>query len=62
MGVDDPRAGALKKDELVTFVAEAAAERRFAPRALAWPSVGPDAGTDVIEPEPDAGLGEDLAA
>jgi ParB family chromosome partitioning protein len=41
MGVDDPRASALKKDELVTFVVEAAAERRFAPRALGWaPPVG----------------------
>jgi len=38
MGVDDPSAAALKKDELVTFVAEAAAERRFAPRALGWAS------------------------
>jgi len=38
MDVDDPRAAALKKDELVTFVAEAAAERRFAPRALGWAS------------------------
>jgi len=38
MGVDDPRATSLKKDELVTFVAEAALERRFAPRALTWPS------------------------
>ena len=38
MGLDDPRAGALKKAELVTFVAEAAAERRLAPKGLAWPS------------------------
>lgn len=36
MGVDDPRAKTLKKDELVTFVAEACAERQWAPRALAW--------------------------
>ena len=41
MGLDDPRAGMLKKAELVTFVAEAAAERRFAPRGLAWPSATP---------------------
>jgi ParB family chromosome partitioning protein len=44
MGVDDPRAAGLKKDDLVTFVAETAATRRFAPRALAWPSATPAAG------------------
>jgi len=38
MGIDDPRATGLKKDELVAFVAEKAAERGFAPRALLWPS------------------------
>lgn len=38
MGVDDPRAHGLKKAELVTYVAEAAAERNFAPSALAWSS------------------------
>ena len=36
MGVEDDRAKALKKDDLVTFVAEAAAERQWAPAALAW--------------------------
>ena len=38
MGVDDARAASLKKDELVTFVAGAAAERQWAPASLAWPS------------------------
>jgi ParB family chromosome partitioning protein len=36
MEVEDDRAKTLKKDELVTFVAEAAAERQWAPSALAW--------------------------
>jgi ParB family chromosome partitioning protein len=36
MEVDDPRAKTLKKDELVVFVAEAAAERQWAPAALSW--------------------------
>lgn len=54
MGLDDPRAGMLKKAELVTFVAEAAAERRFAPRGLAWPSA-----TTIVEAEDatDEGVG-----
>ena len=36
MGLEDDRAKTLKKDDLVTFVAEAAAERQWAPAALAW--------------------------
>ncbi len=36
MGVEDDRARALKKDDLVAFVAESAAERQWAPSALAW--------------------------
>jgi ParB family chromosome partitioning protein len=36
MGVEDDRAKTLKKDDLVAFVAEAAAERQWAPVALAW--------------------------
>lgn len=36
MTVDDPRAKTLKKDELVTFTAEAAAERGWAPAVLSW--------------------------
>jgi ParB family chromosome partitioning protein len=40
MEVDDPRAKALKKDELVAFVAEAAAERQWAPAVLSWEAAG----------------------
>ena len=40
MEVDDPRAKTLKKDELVAFVAEAAAERQWAPAVLSWEAVG----------------------
>jgi ParB family transcriptional regulator, chromosome partitioning protein len=36
MGVDDDRAKTLKKDDLVGFVAESAAERAWAPAALDW--------------------------
>jgi ParB family chromosome partitioning protein len=36
MGVEDDRAKVLKKDDLVAFVAECAAERQWAPAALAW--------------------------
>ena len=36
MGVDDDRAKSLKKADLVTFVIEQAAERQWAPAALAW--------------------------
>ena len=48
MGVEDDRAKTLKKDDLVTFVAEAAAERQWAPPAVAWdrPPVEADAEPD----------------
>jgi len=36
MTVEDDRAKTLKKGELVVFVGEAAAERQWAPAALAW--------------------------
>ncbi|HYG27341.1 MAG TPA: chromosome partitioning protein ParB, partial [Caulobacteraceae bacterium] len=36
MSADDAQAKTLKKDELVVFVAEQAAERRWAPDALIW--------------------------
>jgi len=62
MGVDDPRAATLKKDELVTFVAEAAAERRFAPRALAWASAPALADEVEVEPETDAEAEQQIAA
>jgi ParB family chromosome partitioning protein len=62
MGVEDDRAKTLKKDDLVTFVAEAAAERQWAPAALAWDQLDAKAGaqgeveTDASA-EPDAGRG-----
>lgn len=36
LGVEDDRAKTLKKDALVAFVAEAAAERQWAPATLSW--------------------------
>jgi ParB family chromosome partitioning protein len=36
MDAEDDRAKTLKKDDLVAFVGEAAAERQWAPAALAW--------------------------
>ncbi|MDZ4376248.1 MAG: chromosome partitioning protein ParB, partial [Phenylobacterium sp.] len=36
MEAEDDRAKTLKKDDLVAFVGEAAAERQWAPAALAW--------------------------
>lgn len=56
MGVEDDRAKGLKKDHLVDFVAEAAAERSWAPAALSWDRVadveaGQDEGGEV-EPAP----------
>jgi ParB family chromosome partitioning protein len=52
MGLEDDRAKALKKDDLVTFVAEAAAERQWAPAALAWDR------TEVEEPADEPGEAE----
>ena len=64
MGVDDPRAATLKKDELVTFVAEAAAERRFAPKALAWPTAASVVEEVEVEADPkvDAQVEQHIAA
>ena len=36
MGCEDARAGTLKKDDLVGFTAEQAAQRGFAPKVLSW--------------------------
>lgn len=36
LGVEDDRAKTLKKDALVSFVADAAAERQWAPAVLSW--------------------------
>ena len=61
MGVEDDRAKTLKKDDLVTFVAEAAAERQWAPAALSWetPMV---AEVDEAADAPDAEVGPELPA
>ena len=40
MGLDDPRAKTRKKDDFVVFVAEAAAQRQWAPPALSWEAAG----------------------
>ncbi|OHB31107.1 MAG: chromosome partitioning protein ParB [Phenylobacterium sp. RIFCSPHIGHO2_01_FULL_69_31] len=42
MQVEDDRAKSLKKDDLVAFVAEAAAERQWAPAILSWDRTTPD--------------------
>jgi ParB family chromosome partitioning protein len=56
MGVEDDRAKGLKKDHLVDFVAEAAAERSWAPAALSWDRVADvEAAEDeggAVEPAP----------
>ncbi len=59
MGLEDPQAKMLKKDELVRFVAEACAERRWAPQALAW-RVAPPA-PEEAETEEDRAEAETLA-
>jgi ParB family chromosome partitioning protein len=61
MALDDPRAKTLKKDELVVLVADAAAERQWAPQALSWegaavevePAFAEEEPRDVEDPEPD---------
>ena len=52
MGVEDDRAKTLKKDHLVEFVAEAAAERSWAPAALSWDRASAEA--DEAESNADA--------
>jgi len=56
MAVEDDRAKTLKKDDLVAFVAEAAAERQWAPAVLRW-------GEAAAEPDaPEGREGADEAA
>lgn len=56
MGVEDDRAKTLKKDDLVAFVAEAAAERQWAPAALSWETpMTAEAEADEVDGEPEAG-------
>lgn len=58
MGLDDPRAAGLKKDELVAFTLEACAERRWAPQILSWIAV------EASDPEhaPDQAVDASLAS
>jgi ParB family chromosome partitioning protein len=51
MGVDDARVKTLKKDELVAFVAEAAAERQWAPTVLSWTISSPIGDEHELEPD-----------
>jgi ParB family chromosome partitioning protein len=70
MAVEDDRAKTLKKDDLVTFVAEAAAERQWAPSALSWDravveALEEDAAGDGDQPEaaaPPSEAAESIAA
>ena len=60
MEVEDDRAATLKKDELVGFVAEAAAQRQWTPPALAWTAPieteeTEDTGEVEAEPESEPG-------
>ncbi len=59
MEVEDERAASLKKDDLVTLVGDAAAERRWAPAALSWTSAAADAvgQDDETEEASDASAG-----
>jgi ParB family chromosome partitioning protein len=66
MGVEDDRAKTLKKDDLVAFVGEAAAERQWAPAALSWdrPAAeveGEAEGGDVADDGADPNTGLDQA-
>jgi len=70
MGVEDDRARGLKKDPLVDFVVEAAAERQWAPPALSWDrpvagdadEVDADDGGEARAAEEAGRKGEPLAA
>lgn len=55
MEAEDDRAKTLKKDDLVAFVGEAAAERQWAPAALAWDR-GVEAEASEVEKEADASV------
>jgi len=66
MEAEDDRAKTLKKDDLVAFVGEAAAERQWAPAALAWDraiDVEASADDDVaVDPAEDGPPGVEPAA
>lgn len=61
MGVEDDRAASLKKDELVAFVAEAAAARQWAPPALSW-SAAVEVDDDDAGPDAEVGAEVDQAS
>jgi len=52
MGAGETRAGAAKKDELVSLVAERAAERGWAPAYLSWAAEPPDEAEDEETADP----------
>ena len=73
MGVEDDRAKTLKKDHLVAFVVEAAAERQWAPAALSWDAAGTtavegdaatpdDATEEPVAPPSATGVSDPIAA
>ena len=62
MGVEDDRAKGLKKAELVAFVAEAAAERQWAPDALRWDRAAPVVEVEADEPVAEAEADADTPA
>ncbi|WP_304275870.1 chromosome partitioning protein ParB [Caulobacter segnis] len=57
MEVEDDRAAGLKKDDLVTLVGDAAAQRRWAPAALSWASAEPE--VEAPEDGPETAVGAD---
>ena len=61
MEIDDPRVKSLKKDDLVTFTSEAAAERGWAPAVLSW-LAGPQLVEDGAAEVPGAGPESDGAS
>ena len=54
MELDDPRAKTLKKDDLVAFTAEAAAERQWAPAVLSWEATGSVIAEEIDAPADEA--------
>ncbi|MDG2528242.1 hypothetical protein [Caulobacter endophyticus] len=57
MEVEDDRAAGLKKDDLVILVADAAAQRRWAPAALSWASAEPR--VEAAQERPKTAVGDD---
>jgi ParB family chromosome partitioning protein len=61
MGAGDTRAGACKKDELVSLVAERAAERGWAPAYLSWAAEPPEDADDPPAEAEDPSVGPTAA-